>query len=149
MIPPHDADGFLPAGVHSAEWLEFAARFGDGPRRQRLLQGMARALRALRAAGCQSVCVGGSFVTLKAAPGDFDICWDERGVDGNLLATNSPELLIFEKGRALQKLTYGGELLPQSAFEVDSGLSFLEFFQQRKDTAGSIGVVALDLRSLP
>ena len=44
-------------------------------------------------------------------PGDFDGCWEEAGIDFDLL---DPVLLTFDPGRASQKAKYGGELFPAS-----------------------------------
>ncbi|HMN83459.1 MAG TPA: hypothetical protein PKA20_26490 [Burkholderiaceae bacterium] len=53
MIPGFDAaTGNLPAGEHSATWLEMLDRYGYTLWRRRLLDGLLDALRLLRAAGC-------------------------------------------------------------------------------------------------
>jgi len=75
-IPEFDlATGALPAGIHDAAWSEVAARFGINATRIRLLSGLRRALDILAAAGCTSVYLGGSFVTAKALPADWDGCY--------------------------------------------------------------------------
>lgn len=90
--------------------------------------------------------VGGSIVTARTVPGDFDGCWDPIGVDPFLI---DPVLLDFSNGRIAQKLKYGGELFISSCTEADSGRCFLDFFQEDKSTGKRIGVIELDLRSLP
>lgn len=44
--------------------------------------------------------VGGSFVTAKPDPGDFDVAWDMVGVDADAL---DPIFFDFEDERAAQK----------------------------------------------
>ena len=147
MIPDFQKDGNLPAGVHECLWHEFATRFGSTPHRQRLLAGLKAALDSLKAAGCLMVYVDGSFVTAKEVPGDFDGCWDVRGVDPAKL---DPVLLTFENARAAQKIKYKGELFPAHAMaDSISGRTFLDFFQIAKDTGNPKGIIALDLRRLP
>ena len=64
------------------------------------LAGLRAALENLRDAGCQTAYTNGSFVTDKEHPNDYDACWEEGGVDPNLL---DPVLLNFDLGRATQK----------------------------------------------
>jgi hypothetical protein len=111
---------------------------------------MRSALTELRHAGCVTVYVGGSFVTSKAFPSDYDICWDTTGVNLDRL---DPVLLTFDSGRATQKAKYFGELLPADDSELGARGTFLEFFHTEKDpgdACGSVakGIVAIDLRSL-
>jgi hypothetical protein len=143
MLPPHTRDGTLPPGVHHATWREFARRFGSTPHRRRLLAGLRRALKALRAAGCRTVYIDGSYVTDKEFPGDFDGCWDIEGVDPELL---DPILLNFDNRRAAQKAKYLGELFPAQMGEGGSGTTFLDFFQIDKESGDPKGIVVLDLR---
>ena len=85
MVPCFDSGGNLPAGVHWADWADLSNRFGGTPHRQRLLSGLRKALKALRAAGCEIVYLDGSFVTSNDHPRDFDACWDVMGVDAQRL----------------------------------------------------------------
>ena len=146
MLPAFDPSGDLPPGIHWATWIEIEARFGSSPYRGSLLRGLKSALDALRAAGCQTAYVDGSFVTAKALPGDYDACWDPSGVD---LSKLDPVLLTFDPGRVTQKLKYGGELFPSTAAADAAGSVFLDFFQVNKDTGVDKGIVAIDLRGLP
>ena len=104
MIPPFEKFGFLPPGIHWAEWGEVVARFGLTPQRRRLLDGFKVALDNLAAAGCQTVYLDGSFVTRKAEPEDFDACWSSVGVVPEKLL---PVLLDFSDGRRAQKARFG------------------------------------------
>ena len=143
MIPPFDANGNLPQGNHDATWNEFADRFGTTPHRHRLLEGMKKAIDSLQIAGCKLVYIGGSFVTSKEIPNDFDGCWDMQGVDPLLL---DPVLLNFRNGRSAQKAKYGGELFPAQLSENKSGKIFLEFLAVNKETGQPKGMVALNLQ---
>jgi hypothetical protein len=145
MIPPFDGAGNLPPGVHAASWSELVERFATTSRRRYLLEGLRAALESLRDAGCRGAYLGGSFVTTKKEPGDFDGCWDPEGV---VLEHVDPVLLTFDKGRAAQKAKYRGELFPASLREGGSGVTFLDFFQTDRDTGAAKGIVFVDLRSL-
>ena len=145
MLPEFEADGNLPPGVHGATWEEFCDRFGTTPWRRRLLVGFRAALENLRSAGCLTAYVDGSFVSSKSAPGDYDACWEETGVDPDKLDS---VLKTFAGGRAAQKAKYGGELFPAAAVAGSGGGAFLDFFQTDKDTGARKGIVALDLGGL-
>lgn len=142
MIPPFDPLGRLPAGVHLASWDEVRKRFGGTAWRERLLRGLREALLSLKNAGCTLAYVDGSFVTEKVEPGDFDACWNEAGVDPDLL---DPVLLDFDNLRANQKARFGGELFPASAGADRAGTSFVTFFQNDKATGDQKGIIAIDL----
>lgn len=146
MIPPFDGRGCLPPGIHWATWEEITEHFGTSPYRRTLLAGMKRALNALKVAHCQTVYLDGSFVTAKDVPGDFDACWSLEGVIPELL---DPVLLNFENLRAAQKTKYYGELFPADFTADIDGRTFIEFFQNDKDTGQPKGIIALDLGRLP
>lgn len=146
-LPAFDtATGNLPPGIHVATWDEIRAVLGSTPRRVMLLDGLYRALHALRAAGCERVYVDGSFVTTKATPGDFDGCWEVQGVNASAL---DPVLLDFTARRAAQKAKYGGELFIANAPAIPAGTAFLDFFQIDKITGERKGIIAIDLGDLP
>ena len=141
MIPPCNDSGNLPPGIHEATWQELVSRFGTTPHRRALLEGLKAALEALRAAGCSTAYIDGSFVTAKQRPNDFDGCWDIEGVDPDLL---DPVLLSFDRGRAAQKAKYRGEFFPAQFHEGGSGETFLEFFQVDKETGQPKGIIVLE-----
>lgn len=141
MVPNFTNGGLLPPGIHWATWEEIANRFGNTKRRAELLAGLREALENLRDAGCRTVYVNGSFVTNKESPGDFDACWDEHGVDPDAL---DPVLLTFDRGREAQKAKYLGELFPATSPAIESGVSFLEFFQTDKESGERKGIIAID-----
>ena len=143
-LPSFDGStGRLPPGEHQATWEEVVERFGFNERRRQLLDGLAEALVLLADAGCTRAWINGSFVTSKEEPGDFDVAWDESGVDFDTL-----DEIFFEmgEGRRMQKNRFGGELLP-NVVEIKSGLSFADFFQNERDTSRK-GIVVIDPRSI-
>ncbi len=145
-IPTFDPDtGNLPSGVHGATWDEIVARFGWNPERTRLLRGLRSALESLEAAGCRRAYLNGSFVTAKNVPGDFDGCWESKGVDPAAL---DPVLLVFGNRRAAQKAKFGGELFVADSAATPAGTRFVDFFQQDKTTGDAKGIIAIDLGGL-
>ncbi len=112
MLPEFDADGVLPVPppVYTVDWDEFAQRFGWTPRRRVLLGGIREAGRSLRQAGIGAIWIGGSFVTAKNEPGDFDGIWDPSVASFD--ETKVDPVLIDEAdlrdGRYRQKAKYGG-----------------------------------------
>ena len=145
MIPPFDDRGNLPPGMHEADWDELEHRFSGSPRRSELLAGLRQALLALRAAGCRTAYLDGSFVTAKEEPGDFDGCWDIEGVNGSLL---DPVLLDFVHPRRAQREKFRGELFPaQAVADPQSGALFIDFFQRDRDKNPK-GIVKIDLGGL-
>lgn len=127
-------------------WEEFGGRYGYNAQRRALLAGLRAALAELRSAGCRRVYIGGSFVTAKELPADFDGCWEAGEVDPNLL---DPVLLDFRNRRAAQKAKYGGELFPADLAANLYGRRFFEFFQTDRETGEPKGIVALNLGGLP
>lgn len=143
-LPPFDAkSGRLPEGAYEATWEEITARFGWNQRRRRLIDGLGEALLLLAGAGCSRVWLNGSFVTAKEEPADFDAVWDPNGVDLDRL---DAVFFDFSDGRRAQKLRFGGELLP-NVVESASGLVFVEFFQNERDTSRK-GIVVIDPRRI-
>jgi hypothetical protein len=147
LIPPFETDPGedgryqLPPGIHVATWPELVECFGTNQRRREILAGLLRALRALKAAGCQRSYVDGSFVTSKEEPGDFDGCWDHAGVDFDAL---DPILLDFDGHREAQKAKFEGEMFIADA----PGNRFLEFFQLDRDGRPK-GIIQINLADIP
>lgn len=145
MIPPIDSTtGYLPPGIHEADWREVASRFGGNEVRDTLLQGLLEACQNLAAAGCAMLLLDGSFVTAKLEPGDYDGVWETHGVNENLL---DPVFLDDETGFASVRDKYLGDLFP--AWDLaQPGMLFHDFFQTDRDGVRK-GVVLLNLRTLP
>jgi Family of unknown function (DUF6932) len=145
MLPTFGQDGLLPPGIHWAEWPAVVVRFGASPHRRWLLEGLEAALRELGRVGCRAAYLDGSFVTAKAFPGDYDLCWEPDQVD---LANLDKVFFDVYPPRAAQRAKYRGDLLP-NVREGDSGELFVEFFQRDKETGRPKGIVALDPRRVP
>ena len=143
VIPDFTDAGLLPEGIHQATWDEVVSRFGYNVRRHRLLRGLRAALGLLREAGCLRIYLDGSFVTAKKLPRDFDACWDEEGVDFDVL---DAVFLDFSYERAAQKRRFGGEFFPSQLIEESTEKPFLEFFQTDRETGLPKGIIEIVLR---
>ncbi|MBN8227239.1 hypothetical protein JYK02_06905 [Corallococcus macrosporus] len=139
-IPNFNEDGNLPAGIHEAEWEEVKIRFGGSGHRRSLLRGLEKAMKLLKMAGCTRIYIDGSFVTSKKSPRDFDACWEENGVDFNLL---DAVFLDLRSPRASQKALFGGELFPASA-PASGSSPFLTFFQNSREGFPK-GIITINL----
>jgi hypothetical protein len=146
VIPELDTRGNLPPGIHQATWTEIVTCYATSTHRRDLLDGLLDALRSLKAAGCGTVYLDGSFVTAKDKPKDFDVCWDSSGV---VLDRLDPELQDFSDIRAAQKARYGGELYPADWAANADGTPFLDYFQRERITKRPKGIIAIDLSGLP
>ena len=146
MIPEVDENGNLPPGVHFCDWEEFQERFSTNLTRQRQIDGLSLAMSHLKAAGCRTIYIDGSFVTDKAKPGDFDACWEEDGVDFNYLKSIAPTLYSFGLRRAEQKSKYRGELFPANYPANEPAITYLDFFQFDTRSNSRKGIIAIDLQ---
>lgn len=151
MIPPlvhipGSPWAVLPPGIHPATLDEVADTFGTNPWRRELFAGLVDVAGQLRAAGCLTIYLDGSFVTNKPRPSDFDGCWDPRGVDE---AKVPLVLRDFSSGRAAQKAAFKGELFPSSLMCRDVGQSFVDFFQMDRFTGKSKGIISISLSTDP
>lgn len=128
-IPPFDELGYLPPGIYETTWIEFMKRFAINSHRQRLATGLAAAVRKLASAGCRRVLIGGSFVTSKEYPNDFDGWYESFGLDLNILDR------LFLEDAEFQMEVFGGTLFSPPTYEG--------FFQTDRDGRPK-GVVVLD-----
>ena len=145
MIPHLDpSTGYLPPGVHPALWVEVGPCFAANTHRRHLVSGLEQALRSFALAGCRTMLLDGSFVSVKTLPQDYDAAWEPKGVDPALL---DPVLLDFTRKRAAMKMKYGGEFFPATGLAA-AGVLYRDFFQQDKNGAPK-GIIELDLGSLP
>ena len=123
--------------------------YGYTTHRLVLLAGLKEALDTLRQAGCERAYIDGSFVTTKAVPNDFDVCWEMATVDFDLLDRVDPVLLDWSGRRAAQKGRFGGELFIAESAADPWGTTYLDFFQNNRNTGEPKGILAIDLRGLP
>lgn len=144
-IPLFNDDGNLPPGLHEASLEEIEAQFGWNSNRRELLIGLWRVLLHLKEARCEWAYLNGSFVTRKHTPADFDLCWQELGVEESQL----PQVFFdFTQKRAAQKRQFSGEIFPATAPGGPDGRSFLDFFQRCKRTNHRKGIIAIKLESV-
>jgi hypothetical protein len=143
-VPPFDINGNLPSGIQWASWTEFIRCFDTNQQRHRLITGLQEAAELLRRAGCRDIYVGGSLVTNKELPSDFDACWDGEGISLIFLHHLEPALVgTFSEQRA----RFGGELSFARSVISESGKTFLDFLQSDKygNPKGVIGIRLTDL----
>lgn len=140
-ISPQSPWDMLPVGIHAATLAEIEISFAYTPHRKGLFDGFCRAVSSLQSAGCTLVYLDGSFVTAKDHPGDFDATWDPTGVDPHRL---DPVLLDFSNKRAAQKAKYGGELFI-STIQAAYSVSYLDFFQNDRDSGQRKGILSIQL----
>jgi hypothetical protein len=146
VLPDFDASGNLPPGIHEAAWDEIAPRYGTTPHRRNLLDGLERALQALRRAGCRRAYIDGSLVTAKPDPSDFDVCWEESNVDPVLL---DPVLMDFLIGAEGRRSDSEASCFPRTMPAGPGYADFLDYFQHERDTGAPKGIVAINLKDLP
>jgi hypothetical protein len=126
----------LEPGLH---WLGFADLrdlFGFNSHRLLLLNGLVRACSTLRAAGCGRVYLGGSLVTSKEVPSDYDGVWDPAGVISSMLDPIFYDTKLIEEQRRL----FFGEL---HVGGVDSEM--FNYFSKDKFTEKERGMVGIRL----
>jgi hypothetical protein len=146
MIPIYNKNGNLPPGIHLAQWGEIEQRYGYNQHRQKLLGGLRAAIENLRAAGCLRVYIDGSFVSSKPVPADFELCWEPKGVDRDVLDPLFNLAIHALPPRLKQKEKYFGEVIltvPNPAI-----FDHLSYFQFDDRTGDQKGIIALDLDTL-
>lgn len=144
MIPKFNENGNLPPGVHFCDWSEFKERFGYTTKRRQMIQGLEVAMAQLKAGGCRTIYINGSFVTSEPKPNDFDACWDRDDVDIDYIINNAPTLLNLANKRAAQKAKYKGEIFPSDQPVDDDGTMSIDFFQSDRKQ-NKKGIIAIDL----
>jgi hypothetical protein len=116
-IPPFNELGYLPPGIYEISWPELMERFAINPQRQRLVTGLAAALRKLAAASCRRVLLGGSFVTSKEHPNDFDGWYETFGLNLDILDP------LFLEDINSQTTVFGGTLFEPLAMKASFKLT--------------------------
>lgn len=131
MTIPDFQDGYLLFGIHETSLEEIRRKFGSNMIRQRLINGLECALQNLQGAGVRRVYINGSFVTRKAHPKDIDGCWDaDEQVREDRL---DPVFLDFKDSRRAMREKYGVDFFVSQTIEANSGVPFVQFFQQDRD----------------
>jgi hypothetical protein len=130
MIPPFNELGYLPPGDYQPTWNDFWERFAVNNYRRQIATGLQLALKNLGLAECRWVCIGGSFVTNKARPNDYDGCFDIFGIDESII-----DPILLEPDLAAQRAKFCGELVPNAGMAG--------FFQTDKN-GNPKGIIILD-----
>ena len=142
-LPGFDVRGNLPPGEHVASWTECNERYGYTAGRVLILRQIKAWLSHMKASGCRTVYIDGSFVCAKEIPADYDACWDATGVDAALL--DGALLVQTEAGRAVIRQRFGGDIRPDLACPPGSIRPYLRFFQRDRD-GNAKGIVRINLR---
>lgn len=143
MIPEFEKDGHLPAGIHLATMKEVEANFSNTIWRKELYTNLLQLVEDLKIIGCTAIYLDGSFTTKKRKPGDMDICWEDAGIDYDVVEKTMPILFDFDNGRKNQQAKYKADIFPANLIEGSIGAPFLDFFQRDKSTGSSKGIVKI------
>ena len=132
----------LPFGIHEATLAEVEKRYATNKKREQLFRGLKQACKALKAAGCSTIYLDGSFTTEKELPSDYDVCWNPIDTNENKL---DPVFLdVSINGRKKQKSKYRGEFFLASA-KADKTHAFIQYFQKDKETGLEKGILRITL----
>jgi hypothetical protein len=129
----------LPPGLHHVSLRTVRDEFAYNAHRAWLFEGFVLACRELRRAGCGRACLGGSYVTSKIYPGDFDATWDPAGVAADL-----DPVLYDPNLRLEQNRKYRGDLLIGAAGEGPEHANY-QFLAHDKNTGSPKGVIGIKL----
>ena len=132
----------LPRGLHFVSLREFRDAFAFNAHRAWLFDGFKSACHDLRVAGCARIFVGGSFVTSKPDPSDYDACWDPVGVSADL-----EPVLYDENLRIERRDRYRGDLLIGGCDPGPAG-EFFRFLSRDKTTGEERGMIGIKLKLL-
>jgi hypothetical protein len=141
MIPEFTEEGFLPPGHHNAGWEEFIDRYVTNDRRRALAQSLQQFLNLLGFANCSEVRIGGSYVTSKVTPGDFDGVWMVAGADRDKVP------MELDYSIAAQPEIFGGCIVPDEHQYTDIGMMVAAIETNKKNEP--VGIVCLDPRQVP
>lgn len=133
-IPQFTDNGFLQNGIHLTTWSEMEERFVTNSTRAALSKGMLHAVHDLHDQGINEIYLGGSFVTRKALPRDFDLTYTADWDRVHKLNETMPLLDV----KSMAKDAYGGEIAP----------NLRDFFRRNRDHE-EVGILKFDLTSLP
>ena len=149
MIPPNDPQThLLPVGIHKADsWDEVVERFGYSPVRLKMLEKLHDAITFfLKDFGCKRIFLDGSFLKdNKPVPGDYDVVWDDTGLDLDKCNIICSTFFKFGNECELQKREFKGEF-----FSMSMVWNPLDFFQQDNRRAPILkkGIVEINIEVL-
>ena len=144
MIPPFDADGDLPQGLHQTAWTAFRERFcifARSDRRLRLCRQIEQMIEEVQASHIvERILFGGSFVTSKSEPNDFDCIIVLKA------ETRYEELLPFQRWVADTREAsrrYGGDIFVTRTNQPTLAM-YLDFFCMNR-RGKRVGLVEVQL----
>lgn len=141
----YKANGDLTPGIIDMTWEEFKSTFSYNLHRSNLFKGIELAIKELKAVGCKTIYMDGSFISKKEQPQDFDLCWDEEGVNYKLIVTEYPGLMDYGWRMKNMKKRYGGDIVPMTSLACyKKGLIFLAYFMQDKQSRDK-GIIRISL----
>jgi hypothetical protein len=144
MIPDFTEDGLLPAGIHPATFVEFQDRymyFDRSDQRIRLFEKLRElCFESKRSGVVRRILVGGSFVTSKAEPNDFDCI---LVIDPSIEQKELPPAQYNLVSRRMARRLFGGDVFP--VFDGSARYhELLELFQTARG-GGRKGIVEIEL----
>jgi hypothetical protein len=134
MIPPLNADGFLPVGIFECTLSEIRARFGafkGSDQRPRLFARLEDFTATMQGSGLfESLLEDGSFVTAKVIPNDIDLVATLR--PGHDFERDLPMSEYILLSRTLLRRRFGFDVI---VAERDSSLytTYIEFFSHVRE----------------
>src|SRR3972149_5777713 len=133
MLPAFTDNGLLPEGVHRATLEEFEQRFvyfDLSDRRYRLFEKLRELFRQARSSGIvRRIVVGGSFVTAKPEPNDFDCI---VVLDPSILEHGLRPMEYNVVSRRAARRVFGGDVIPV----IEDSRYFHEYLQLFQSTRG-------------
>ena len=144
MLPDFTEDGLLPEGIHRTTFEEFSHRykyFERSNQRFRLFDKLRDLFfEAKRSGVVKRILVGGSFVTSKAEPNDFDCI---LVIDPSFERKELPPAHYNVVSRRMARRKYGGDIFPVFEDSVKFH-ELVELFQTSRG-GGRKGIVEIEL----
>ena len=141
---PNFTKGLLPPGIHWSTIDEIKSKLCFSEKRVNLVKGLELAISSLKAAGCKTIYIDGSFSSDKDEPGDIDVCWELDKVDLGLLMKIEPVFFDFFDNRKQQKAKFGCEFFFSDWVASPPDTLYLDFFQEDRD-GNKKGIIGLKL----
>jgi hypothetical protein len=140
-------NGCLAEGIHEMSWDEVSKTFDFSLKRKELLAKLREVVVLLKAYGCTCLYLDGSIITDKLSPGDWDACYDAPIGLLNELRKQDPILFSNNaENKKKRKEKYGGDLFFAGLSVNPERMSFIEFFQQIRDSDEKKGIVKINLQ---
>jgi len=145
MIPAFTKEGYLPPGIHEVSLDELEERFAFTVWRKELFENLVRLINDLKNIDCTAIYVDGSFTTTTRIPKDIDVCWEDEGIDYNMVEVVMPILFDFANKRANQQLRYKCDIFPAHFIAEVQGTLYIDFFQKDKSTNNPKGIIKINI----